>query len=472
MTVRRRLTTSTALIALAAVVVLGLPLGAVESARVRSDRTGRLEREADAVAGVLEDRIERHQTLTAAQLAPLVHRGHRVTVVAGGRTVQAGARLTGTVVTVRSGVLRAGSITASAPASEISDRIWRSWLLIAGFGVGGILVATGLAAVQARRLSRPLESVARTSARLGEGDFSVRAARSGVPEIDAIGQALDTSAERIAELVAREREFSSNVSHQLRTPLTALRLRLEESARAGDAEELRLELEAALVEADRLERMIAELLAYSRSATSGRKVPVALDAVVAEQGAAWAGLFRRAGRRLTLRAGAPVRAFASPGTVGQVLDVLLDNALVHGAGDVVVEVTADERLATIAVQDGGPGVPEADAERIFDRGATRAGGTGIGLHLARALAAADGATLRLASPAPARFELRLRRQDPARRDGATRRGVLLPSLPAPVGSGDGHGGAAGHDEQGARGSVHQPLGDAAQQQPPNRAAGA
>jgi signal transduction histidine kinase len=413
-TVRRRLTTSTALIALAAVVVLGVPLGAVEAARVRSERTGRLEREADAVAGVIDDRLEHGARLTAGQLAPLVRPGHRVSVTRGGRTVQAGARLTGAVVTVRAGSGRGGAITASAPSSEIDDRVRRSWLLIAALGIGGIGVATALAAIQARRLSRPLERVARTSARLGEGDFSVRAGRSGIPEIDAIGQALDSSAERIAELVAREREFSANVSHQLRTPLTALRLRLEESARAGDPDELRAELEAALGEADRLERMIADLLAYARSASRGRQLPVALDRIVGELATTWDPVFARAGRRLVLDAPEPLRGFASPGTVGQVLDVLLDNALRHGAGAVRVEARQDARFATVAVSDDGAGIPDHDAERIFDRGATRTGGTGIGLHLARALAGADGGTLRLTRTRPARFELRLRREDPAR----------------------------------------------------------
>src|SRR5438270_406798 len=80
------------------------------------------------------------------------------------------------------------------------------------------------------RLVRPLDAMADTSRRLGEGDFSARAGRFGIPEVDVVAEALDASAERIAGMVAREREFSGNVSHQLRTPLTALRLRLEEVA--------------------------------------------------------------------------------------------------------------------------------------------------------------------------------------------------------------------------------------------------
>jgi signal transduction histidine kinase len=410
-TVRRRLTTSTALIALAAVLVLGIPLGAVEAARVRSEQTGKLEREADAAASVIDDRLQRGVPLTAAGVAPLVRPGHRLVVAAGGHRVQAGAHIAGSVVTTRAGTTGAAVVTASAPASEIDRRVRRSWLLIALLGAGGIAVATALAAIQARRLSRPLERVAATSARLGDGDFSARAPRSGVPEIDAIGQALDTSAGRIAELVAREREFSSNISHQLRTPLTALRLRLEESARAGDPDALREELDAALREADRLEAMIAELLAHARSTAHGAQVTVELATVARDHAALWTALFARSGRRVSVVAEEAVGALASQGTVGQVLDVLLDNALQHGAGPVTVRVGQDTRFATITVEDTGDGIAPDATERIFERGASRTDSTGIGLHLARALARSDGGSLRVTRASPPSFELRLRRAD-------------------------------------------------------------
>ena len=409
MTVRRRLTTSTALIALAAVLVLGIPLGAVEAARVRSEQTGKLEREADAAASVIDDRLQRGIAPTTANVAPLVRPSHRLLVVADGRRVEAGAHLTGSVVTTRAGTTGAAVVSATARASEINSRIRRSWLLIALLGIGGIAVAIALAAIQARRLSRPLERVARTSARLGDGDFSARAPRSGVPEIDAIGQALDTSASRIAELVAREREFSSNISHQLRTPLTALRLRLEESARAGDPEALREELDAALREADRLEAMIAELLALARSTARDDQVVIDLSAVARDHAAIWTALFARSGRHVSVSADPDIRALASQGTVGQVLDVLLDNALCHGAGPVTVRVGQNARFATITVEDTGDGIAHDAIERIFDRGASHTNGTGIGLHLARALARADAGSLRLTHPSPPCFELRLRR---------------------------------------------------------------
>jgi signal transduction histidine kinase len=409
-TVRRRLTRSSVLIALAAVLVLGVPLAIVDAARVHGDVTGRLEREADAVAGVVDDRVERGLPVTAAEIEPLVHAGHRVTVAVGRRSVTAGARLQGSVVSARSGTSRAATVIAAAPRSEVRDRVLKSVLLIAGLSAVGVGLAFALAAAQARRLSRPLEVVAAGSARLGEGDFSVRVPDSGVPEIDAIAHALGRSAERIARLVGREREFSSNVSHQLRTPLTALRLRLEEAERDEDRAVVAEELAAAVREADRLEATVADLLAYARAESAGRRVAIDLDAVVAEHVAAWRPVVERAGRRLVLdRAGGggpPVSA--SRGTVGQVLDVLLENALRHGGGTIRVGLASEPGWSAVVVADEGGGVAAADRARIFDRGASGGDGTGLGLHLARALAVADGGTLRLTGEGAARFELRLR----------------------------------------------------------------
>jgi signal transduction histidine kinase len=408
--VRRRLIVSTALIALAAVIVLGVPLGAVEAARVREDSTSRLEHEADAAAGAIDDRLEAHRTVSPALLRRFTRPTHRIVVTTrGGQVISTGAPLDGSILRARAGTSTTARVVAEAPVGELDDRIHRVWLLIAALGVGGVLIAIALAAVQARRLARPLEAIARRSVQLGDGDFSVRVGHFGIPEIDAIGQGLDTSAGRIAELVAREREFSANVSHQLRTPLTALRLRLEGAGDNGDAAARDAELRAALAEADRLEQTIADLLAHARQESAGRRIAVNLGAVAHEHAGTWRPMFARAARRLEVIAGKNVVAGASPGTVGQLLDVLLDNALQHGQGAVRIEVAGDERGAVLAVEDDGPGVSAELRDRIFERGASRAGGTGIGLHLARALARADRGTLQLAPGAPARFEVRLPR---------------------------------------------------------------
>jgi signal transduction histidine kinase len=144
----------------------------------------------------------------------------------------------------------------------------------------------------------------------------------------------------------------------------------------------------------------------------GDRTPVALVPVVGEHVAAWTALYARHGRRIAVHVDGPgagdVRALASRGTIGQVLDVLLDNALRHGGGEVTLRVGQDARFAVVTVEDQGPGVAATALTDIFARGATSAGSTGIGLHLARTLARADGGSLRLTQARPPRFELRLR----------------------------------------------------------------
>jgi signal transduction histidine kinase len=406
---RRRLILSTALIALAAVIVLGVPLGAVDAARLRESSTSQLEHEADAVTGAIDDRLERHQRVSPALLRRFVPRGHHVTVTTrSGRRITTG-RPIGESLRVHAGAALGGSVIAEAPIGELNARVRRAWLLIAALSLGGVLIAVALAALQARRLARPLEAIARRSAQLGDGDFSIRAGHFGVPEIDAIAQGLDSSAGRIAELVAREREFSANVSHQLRTPLTALRLRLEGAGGTGDADARERELEAALSETDRLESTIADLLAHARHASVGNAVTINLGTVAHEHAARWKPVFAESRRSLDVVAGKNVLVRASRGTVGQVLDVLLDNALRHGSGPARIDVAADGRVARITVADAGRGVSAEDGDRIFERGASRAGGTGIGLHLARTLAQADSGGLRVLHGEPTRFELRLPR---------------------------------------------------------------
>ncbi len=210
---RRRLVASTALIALAAVLVLGVPLGIVGARRAHSEAVGRLEREADTVAAAVDDPVEGGRPLDATALARLVHPRHWVTVIdSRGRRTAVGVPIPGAALSVRSGLARDVQVIASEPASEVSGRQRGVWLLVGLLAVGGTAAAVGLAVVQGRRLARPLERLSRTSTLLGTGDFSARASRSGIPEMDAVAEALDTTAVRIARLLGRERDLSADVA--------------------------------------------------------------------------------------------------------------------------------------------------------------------------------------------------------------------------------------------------------------------
>jgi len=358
--------------ALAAVVVLGVPLGVVEAHRVRGEARNQLLREADVVATAVEDRLERNEPVDARRLAPLVRPGHQVTIrVAGRPTISLGRRLEeGGALAERSALAHAALVTARAPAEELNERIRGHWLLIALLSTGGVLAAVLLGVAQGQRLARPLERLAQTSRRLGAGDFSARAGHSAIPEVDAVAAALDAAALQIARLVAREREFSGDVSHQLRTPLTALRLRLEELERLEDPARSRGEATHALAEADRLEQTITDLLAAARS-TGARDDDASLDLaeLVGSHAETWRPLFERAGRHSEARGpDDELRAAPTAGAVGQALDVLLDNALRHGEGRVVVKVTERAGRPVITITDDGPGPPAGEESAIFERG--------------------------------------------------------------------------------------------------------
>jgi signal transduction histidine kinase len=402
---RRRLVVSTALIALATVLVLGIPLAFVEAHRERADANARLEREADTVAGAVDDRVERGQALEPAALRGLVRPGHEVAIrPPGSAPIVVGTPVKGRRISAGSGAAGPARVTASVSASEVDSEVRRRWILIALLSAAAVGAAVLLALLQARRLSRPLEQLARTSTLLGEGDFSARAGRSAIEEIDAVAVALDATAVRIAQLVGREREFTVNAAHQLRTPLTALRLRLD----AIDAQQpagLEQETAGALREVDRLQATIDDVLALARQGRAGDAQPLDLGALVRTHAARWRPLFDRAGRRLDVVDGTGATPAASRGAIGQALDVLVDNALRHGAGTVTIAVEGRDGRAVLSVSDEGAGVAPGSERIIFERGGSAAGGTGVGLHLARSLVEAENGRLRIARGAPSRFEI-------------------------------------------------------------------
>jgi signal transduction histidine kinase len=295
-----------------------------------------------------------------------------------------------------------GAVRAAAPHGIVTRNVALAWAALTALAALVIAAAWLVARRQARRLAAPLEQLSVAARRLGEGDFSVRTRPSDVPEIDAVGSALNTTAGRLDDQLARERAFSADASHQLRTPLAGLRLRLEAALERPDGD-LRPAIRASLVDADRLEQTIDELLALARDTASAQ--PVVLDVLFAELDHDWRGRLRDDGRdlRLELQPGAP-QPLASVGAVRQVLRVLLDNAVLHGT----VTVTARESAYAVAIDvaDDGAGVDLSETA-LFTGRRDRANGHGIGLALARRLVEAQGGRLQLNRAAPPVFTLLL-----------------------------------------------------------------
>jgi signal transduction histidine kinase len=290
-----------------------------------------------------------------------------------------------------------GAVRATRPVASVYRHLVPAWLGMAGLAVFVLAVVWGLAHRQARRLARPLETLAMNAQRLGDGDFGVRAQPAGIPEIDAVGRALNDTAERLDAQLARERAFSAEASHQLRTPLAGLRLRLESALGMPDRD-AREAVRAGITSADQLERTIDELLLLAREPASTRGEPVDLAALVAEVVTPRTDRLSASGRGLEMEVEENLpHSTVSAAAVRQVLGVLLDNAEVHGAGTVRVTVRDSTGAVAIDVSDEGDGL---DADVMVT---PRPGGMGLGL--ARRLAEAEGGRLVLSQPTPPVFTL-------------------------------------------------------------------
>lgn len=402
---RRRLVLAIAAVATVAVVALAVPLGLVLDRSYREQELLRLQRDTVAATrsidvGSRRDPVELPSSPDRLGVYDLA--GRRVAgegPPAAPAVVRDALRLrrpatdtTGDQIVVAvplasnervAGVVRGVRSDAAAGARARS-----AWLVI-GLGALAIVAAAVLAAVLlGRRLSRPLERLAAAASRLGDGDFSVRAPRSGIPEPDAVAGALDATAERLDALVTRERAFSADASHQLRTPLQALRIELEAMELGGDAPP---GLPVALTQVDRLQGTIETLLAVARDVRPATG-PVELADVLDEARVRWHGPLAAEGRPLRISIDGSARVQASQRVMGEVLDVLLDNACRHGAGEVTVTARSVGAYVAIDVEDEGPGFP-ADPEEAFARRSESREGHGIGLALARSLTQAEGGRL-------------------------------------------------------------------------------
>jgi signal transduction histidine kinase len=265
--------------------------------------------------------------------------------------------------------------------------------------VAGVLVATN----QSRRLAEPMTQLAEMAEKLGAGQSRTPAMRSGVEEIDRVSQVLERRAKELAASLASEREFAADASHQLRTPLTALLMRIEEIGATDDLEVVREEANIAIAQVERLTGVVDDLLTRTRRGREDESTAVSLDSVIAALQREWQPAFEQARRCVRVGGARGLQVQANRSSLSQVLSTLLENSLVHGKGTVDVHARRAGPSVVVEVGDQGPGVPAALAPHIFERSVSSGKSTGLGLALARDLAEADGGRLELIQAQPVIF---------------------------------------------------------------------
>jgi signal transduction histidine kinase len=298
-----------------------------------------------------------------------------------------------------------GVVRLTYPLSFVNDRIRDSWLVLAA--VGGVVLAVVfvVSIVLARSLARPLEELESGAIALGRGDLGTRVEVPDRPhEIEALARTFNATAARLEQLVAAQRAFVADASHQLRTPLAALRLRLEnlDGEVAGGGRD---DLDGALEEVKRLSVLVDGLLELARAEQHGSSPrPIEVAALVDERREAWSAF--AAEHDVAIESAVDDEGvLATPGRLEQVLDNLLNNALEVAPPGSSIEVSAarSDGMVDVHVADAGPGMTESERARAFDRfWSAEEGGSGFGLGLAivRQLVVADGGDVRLlTSPA-------------------------------------------------------------------------
>lgn len=433
----KRLVAGYVAITVLVLVLLEVPFGVFYAQRELDRLTAGVERDASVIATIYEDDLELGMPLAAQPAQRYAERtGARVIVVdARGislvdtdqstprdfstrpeiATALTGQRATGTrpsetldaellyvAVPVASGGTVHGALRLTLDTAEVDARADRFWWGLAAIAVVVLAAVTLVGWLIARSINLPLRRLIETARRFGRGDLTLESGEAqGPPELRELSATMSTMAGELAEMIDTQRAFVADASHQLRTPLTSLRLRLENLQATLDDGDDAAQIDLAIDEITRLSTLVNDLLQLARTERRDRPVPHDLTTIVTDRVDTWSAAADLAGVRLDLRDDAGrLTVLSTPGAIEQILDNLLDNALAVAPPDTTVTVSleAGDEHHRFAITDEGPGLGDEDKERAlrrFWRGDTKRPGSGLGLAIADGLARASGGTLSL-----------------------------------------------------------------------------
>jgi signal transduction histidine kinase len=426
---------------LLAIVAFAVPLAINLRARVNAEVRTQAQAQADLVAATAADllgRVDRPELATLARTAGSTIRGRVLVVDRRGRVLadSSGSSLLGTSyaarpeiatalrghqiqlsrssVTLREQILATavpivrndrtvGAVRVTQSVASVQDAIGRAELGLALIAVIVLALGLGVGTLIARQVAGPVLRLQRVARRVAQGDLTARAALEGSREQLSLGVSFNEMTERITRLLDAQREFVADASHQLRTPLTGLRLRLEAARFELSDAPAGAELDAALAEVDRLAETVEELLVLSRAGEHRAEGAwIDLGELVTATFDRWQARARERAMPLERQVDpAAGTVWAARADLERALDVLVENALAYAPAGSAVLISAQSGLIT--VRDHGSGIAEDELELVFERfhrgRAGRAGppGSGLGLAIARELARAWGGDLLLAN---------------------------------------------------------------------------
>jgi signal transduction histidine kinase len=463
--VTRRLLLSYLTITVIVLVLLELPLAVFYQQREVDRLTANVERDATVMATIYEDILQENLAPDPVPAADYAQEtGARVIVVdIDGISIvdsareadrdfstrpeidQAltGVRATGTrrsdtldtellfvAVPVASGGTVHGAVRITFGTHEMNERVQRFWLGLIAVAAVVLVVTAAVGWLLARSVTKPVRRLQVAAQRFSRGDLTpIDTGSNSAPELAALETGLNDMARQLDDLIERQRSFVADASHQLRTPLTALRLRLENLHSSAPTASMSNELDKAIDETTRLSTLVNDLLQLARTEQHLERYAVDLRQIVGDRVDIWTATADQQDVRLELNAGTgPHWALAIDGGIEQVLDNLIDNALRAAPEGTTVTITLSSQAATqtIAIADEGPGLDEPDKARALERfwrSDASTEGTGLGLAIAQAIINSSGGKFWLTDNTPtgliASIELNVAQQPQPQPSGTT-----------------------------------------------------